>query len=79
MALLCWSLLPPALTDDFCTLQSLTSRRLASLSALLEGRRSLETDMDRCLQWLNEAEVAISAEIRATNLELLQEQLQKVN
>ncbi|KAK3930234.1 Nesprin-1 [Frankliniella fusca] len=65
------------LADDFATLQTLTSRRLGSLSALLESRRQLETDMDRCLHWLNEAEVAISAEIRATNLELLQEQLTK--
>ncbi|XP_052120036.1 muscle-specific protein 300 kDa isoform X1 [Frankliniella occidentalis] len=66
-----------SLAEDFATLQTLTARRLGSLSALLENRRQLETDMDRCLQWLNEAEVAISAEIRATNLELLQEQLTK--
>lgn len=74
----CNSFCATALADDFAQLQKLTSRRLASLAALLEGRRQLEADMDRCLHWLNEAEVAISAEIRATNLELLQEQLTKV-
>ena len=48
------------------------------LVELLRSRQALEAEMDRCLEWLNQAEVAASAEIRASNLEVLQEQLAKV-
>ncbi|XP_063222936.1 muscle-specific protein 300 kDa isoform X4 [Bacillus rossius redtenbacheri] len=54
-----------------------TEEKLAALKDLLEGRKQFEADIDGCKQWLKEAEVATSAEIRAPNVELLEEQLAK--
>jgi nesprin-1 len=68
----------PAITDEYEALKKLADSKLASLIDLLQGRKQFEADIDQCQHWLNEAEVATSAEIRAPNVELLEEQLSKV-
>lgn len=74
--LLC--LLYAAINDEYEALKKLADDRLTSLNDLLQGRKQFEADIDGCQHWLNEAEVATSAEIRAPNMELLEEQLSKV-
>lgn len=59
-------------------LQKKTHNKVLSFADLLAARKKFEADVDRCQQWLNEAEVALSAEVRTANLELIQEQLNKV-
>ena len=59
-------------------MKKLADNKLAALNDLLQGRKQFEADVDRCQHWLNEAEVATSAEIRAPNVDLLREQLSKV-
>jgi len=74
--LLC--LLYAAINDEYEALKKLAEDRLTSLNDLLQGRKQFEADIDGCQHWLNEAEVATSAEIRAPNMGLLEEQLSKV-
>lgn len=74
--LLC--LLYAAINDEYEALKKLADDRLTSLNDLLQGRKQFEADIDGCQHWLNEAEVATSAEIRAPNMGLLEEQLSKV-
>lgn len=74
--LLCF--LYPAISDEYEALKKLADDRLTSLNDLLQGRKQFEADIDGCQHWLNEAEVATSAEIRAPNVGLLEEQLSKV-
>ena len=71
-------LLYAAINDDYEALKKLADDRLTSLNDLLQGRKQFEADVDGCQHWLNEAEVATSAEIRAPNMGLLEEQLSKV-
>ncbi|KAJ9594434.1 hypothetical protein L9F63_014159, partial [Diploptera punctata] len=70
-------ILMQAIIDEYDTLKKHGDEKLAALNDLLQGRRQFEADVDRCQHWLNEAEVATSAEIRAPNVDLLQEQLSK--
>ena len=74
--LLC--LLYAAINDEYEALKKVADDRLTSLNDLLQGRKQFEADIDGCQHWLNEAEVATSAEIRAPNMGLLEEQLSKV-
>lgn len=59
-------------------LQKKCRNKLSSLQDLLTGRRKFEADVEACQAWMNEAEVALSAELRTSNLQLIQEQLNKV-
>ena len=67
-----------AINDEYEALKKLADDRLTSLNDLMQGRKQFEADIDGCQHWLNEAEVATSAEIRAPNMGLLEEQLSKV-
>lgn len=71
-------LLYAAINEEYEALKKLADDRLTSLNDLLQGRKQFEADIDGCQHWLNEAEVATSAEIRAPNMGLLEEQLSKV-
>ncbi|GBO98724.1 Nesprin-1 [Eumeta japonica] len=51
--------------------------KLSCLNNLLQGRNDFESDFDKCQRWLNEAEVAVTPELRTSNLQLLEEQLTK--
>jgi nesprin-1 len=66
------------MADEYEAVKKLADNKLASLTDLLQGRKQFEVDLDQCQHWLNEAEVATSAEIRAPNVGLLEEQLSKV-
>lgn len=63
--------------DDFEHLKSESQQKINALFDLLIGRRQFESDIDKCVDWLKEAEVATSTEIRTSNLEVLEEQLSK--
>lgn len=63
--------------DDYDNLTSEAKQKINALYDLLQGRKQFEDDIDKCVNWLKEAEVATSAEIRAPNLEVLEEQLAK--
>lgn len=56
-----------------------SAERLESLNDLLSSRKQFEADVNEVEHWLKEAEVSLSAEIRASNVGLLEEQLAKVN
>nr|CAD7605236.1 unnamed protein product [Timema genevievae] len=63
--------------DEYEVLSKEIQEKLASLADLLQGRKQFEDEVNHCQHWLNEAEVATSAEIRAPNVGLLEEQLAK--
>lgn len=63
--------------EDYDNLKFESQQKINSLLDLLQGRKQFEADIDKCIDWLKEAEVATSAEIRAPNLEVLEEQLSK--
>ncbi|XP_017768073.1 PREDICTED: nesprin-1 [Nicrophorus vespilloides] len=63
--------------EEYDTLQNESKNKIEALSDLLQGRKQFEEDINNCIDWLKEAEVATSAEIRAPNLEVLEEQLLK--
>lgn len=67
------------LTKEFEGLQKKTHNKILSFADLLAARKKFEADVEHCQHWLNEAEVALSAEVRTANLELIQEQLNKVS
>ncbi|KAF7272974.1 hypothetical protein GWI33_014281 [Rhynchophorus ferrugineus] len=63
--------------DEYKSLTQESDHKLAALTQLLQGRKQFEGDIDKCVNWLKEAEVATSTDIRITSLEVLEEQLAK--
>lgn len=63
--------------DEYNALTQESKHKLEALTDLLQGRKQFESDIDRCVNWLKEAEVATSTDIRLTSLEVLDEQLAK--
>lgn len=63
--------------EEYDNLIQESQQKIAALADLLQGRKQFENEVDACNNWLNQAEVATSAEIRAPNLEVLEEQLAK--
>lgn len=63
--------------DEYESLKAESQQKITALGDLLQGRKQFEGDIDKCQRWLNEAEVATSTEIRATNIGILEEQLAK--
>lgn len=47
------------------------------LGELLDGRKAFENDVAKLNNWLNEAEVSVSGDLRTTGLPILEEQLAK--
>lgn len=66
------------LSQEYEELQKEARIKQAALADLLQGRKAFENEIDRCQSWINEAEVATSADIRPTSVEVLREQLAKV-
>lgn len=64
-------------TNDYQTLKVEAANKAKSLADLLDGRKTFESDVDRLNNWLNQAEVSTSDELRATSLPILEEQLAK--
>lgn len=63
--------------DEYNVLTQESKLKLEALTDLLQGRKQFESDVDRCVNWLKEAEVATSTDIRLSSLEVLDEQLAK--
>lgn len=63
--------------DEYETLKFDSLQKINALSDLLQGRKQFECDIDKCIDWLKQAEVATSSDIRAPNIEVLEEQLAK--
>lgn len=66
------------LSKDYEELKKEAREKQASLADLLQGRRSFESELDKCQRWIKEAEVATSCELRPSSLDILREQLAKV-
>lgn len=67
------------LNKEYETLQKKAHNKGKSIADLLAYRKKFETDVEAAQAWMNEAEVALSAELRTTSLDLIQEQLNKVH
>lgn len=63
--------------DEYDNLKQEAQQKLNALTDLLNGRKQFEFDIEKCINWLKEAEVATSSDIRAANIEVLEEQLAK--
>lgn len=64
--------------EDYEKLKLECQDKLKKLNELLEQRKKLEQDLEKCEKWLDEAQVATSIEIRKPNVGVLEEQLGKV-
>lgn len=62
---------------DFKTLKEESANKMKSLNELLQGRKLFEADVIKLSDWLNEADISCSGDIRTTNLPTLEEQLVK--
>ncbi|XP_043492348.1 nesprin-1 [Polistes fuscatus] len=65
------------LNKDYEELKREAKEKQASLNDLLQGRKSFESELDKCQRWINEAEVATSLELRTSSVDVLREQLAK--
>lgn len=70
---------PLGLNKEYETLQKKAQNKGKSMADLLASRKKFEADTEAAQAWMNEAEVALSAELRTASLELIQEQLNKVH
>lgn len=68
----------PALGDEFDKLSKKADDRDDWLKRLLDNRQDFEGRADKIRQWLNEAEVALSGDVRLSSLQAIQDQLNKV-
>lgn len=66
-----------AVNSEYETLKKESNDKFSALNDLLQGRRQFEDGMNKCHHWLNEAEVAVSADLRTSSIALLEEQLAK--
>lgn len=46
---------------------------------ILDKRKLFENNVNLCQQWFSEVEVIMSADVRLSNLSVVEDQLQKVN
>ncbi|KAG5889989.1 hypothetical protein JTB14_035905 [Gonioctena quinquepunctata] len=63
--------------EEYDNLKQESTQKIQALQDLLQGRRQFESGIEECINWLKEAEVATSSDIRAASLEVLEEQLVK--
>jgi len=49
------------------------------LKSILENRKNVENNVNICQQWFSEVEVIMSADVRLSSLNIVEDQLQKVN
>lgn len=65
------------LAADYATLKDDAANKTKSLVDLLGGRKAFEDDVSQLENWLNEAEIITSAEIRTSSVPMMEEQLAK--
>lgn len=63
--------------DEYNLLKEESNQKIKALNELLISRKDFEDDINKCIDWLKQAEVATSSDIRTTNIEVLEEQLSK--
>lgn len=63
--------------EEYENLKQEAVQKGRALADLLQGRRQFESDIEECINWLKEAEVATSSDITSANLDVLEEQLAK--
>jgi nesprin-1 len=63
--------------DEYEELRKEAHEKQAVLADLLQGRKSFESEIDKCQRWIKEAEVATSSELRTSSIDVLREQLAK--
>lgn len=49
------------------------------LKAVLDLRKNFENNVNSCQQWFSEVEVIMSADVRLSSLNIVEDQLKKVN
>jgi len=47
--------------------------------SVMENRKNVENNINLCQQWFSEVEVIMSADVRLSSLNIVEDQLQKVN
>lgn len=47
--------------------------------SVLDNRKNFENNVNSCQQWFSEVEVIMSADVRLSSLNIVEDQLQKVN
>jgi len=47
--------------------------------SVLENRKNVENNINLCQQWFSEVEVIMSADVRLSSLNIVEDQLKKVN
>lgn len=65
------------LAADYATLKDDAANKTKSLTELLDGRKAFEGDASQLDNWLNEAQISTSAEIRTSSVPMMEEQLAK--
>lgn len=63
--------------NDHKALRDEAANKTKTLTDLLDGRKLFENDVGKLNNWLNEAEISTSGDLRTTSLPILEEQLQK--
>lgn len=63
--------------EEYENLEQESLQKITALQDLLKGRKQFENQIEECVNWLKEAEVATSSEIRGSNVDVLEEQLIK--
>lgn len=63
--------------NDHRNLREEALNKTKQLGELLDGRKGFENDVAKLNNWLNEAEVIVSGDLRTTGLPILEEQLAK--
>lgn len=63
--------------NDHRNLKEDAANKTKTLADLLEGRKAFEGEVAKLNNWLNEAEVSTSGDLRTTSLPILEEQLAK--
>lgn len=47
--------------------------------SILQNRKQFENNVNSCQQWFSEVEVIMSADVRQSSLQIIEDQLKKVN
>ncbi|XP_059468655.1 muscle-specific protein 300 kDa isoform X2 [Neocloeon triangulifer] len=65
------------LSERYIILTKKLAAKIECLGELNVGRKEFETDLENCWHWLKQAAVSVSADIHTTNIDLMQDHLEK--
>jgi hypothetical protein len=66
------------LGERYVILTKKLAAKIESLGELNTGRKEFETDLENCWHWLKQAAVSVSADMHTSNIDLMQDHLEKV-